>query len=353
MKKYLIPESGSFYKANLHCHSTYSDGEYSPEELKKMYMAQGYSAIAFTEHNLMIPHPELNDENFVALMGYELHFQDEDFAPGADKMYVKSHRTTCGFNFISPKPDQTLQPCYHRTMYPHPDNPVGMNRWRPLINYDHNAPDFMHYHEKDHINNAIKKHQDLGFFCVLNHPGFNQEKYEEYTGYEGLDAVEITNFSGITYGKLDYCEKEYDDLLRTGHRICCIATDDNHNHERSHPERRMDSFGGFTMIKAPKLDYVELVKALKAGNCYASQGPLIHELYIADGKVHIKCSCAREIRMNTGCRRAEIKWATNGVPVTEAVFTVQPTDDYIRITVTDGNGLHANTRAYFVDELLD
>ena len=90
MKKYLLPKEGEFYKANLHCHSTYSDGEYSPEELKRMYMAQGYSAIAFTEHNLMIPHPELNDENFVALMGYELHFQDEDFAPGADKMYVKN-----------------------------------------------------------------------------------------------------------------------------------------------------------------------------------------------------------------------------------------------------------------------
>ncbi len=33
MKKYLLPEGGSFYKANLHCHSTYSDGEYSPAEI--------------------------------------------------------------------------------------------------------------------------------------------------------------------------------------------------------------------------------------------------------------------------------------------------------------------------------
>ena len=33
MKKYLLPENGNFYKANLHCHSTFSDGKWTPEEL--------------------------------------------------------------------------------------------------------------------------------------------------------------------------------------------------------------------------------------------------------------------------------------------------------------------------------
>ncbi|GEM_PF-2916627 len=30
MRKYLLPEDGMFYKANMHCHSTLSDGEFSP-----------------------------------------------------------------------------------------------------------------------------------------------------------------------------------------------------------------------------------------------------------------------------------------------------------------------------------
>ena len=38
MKKYLLPEGGNFYKANLHCHSNVSDGALSPAELKKIYM---------------------------------------------------------------------------------------------------------------------------------------------------------------------------------------------------------------------------------------------------------------------------------------------------------------------------
>ena len=29
----LLPESG-YYKANLHCHTTISDGEFTPEEIK-------------------------------------------------------------------------------------------------------------------------------------------------------------------------------------------------------------------------------------------------------------------------------------------------------------------------------
>ena len=34
MKYYLLPEKGSFYKANLHCHTTVSDGRKSPAEIE-------------------------------------------------------------------------------------------------------------------------------------------------------------------------------------------------------------------------------------------------------------------------------------------------------------------------------
>ena len=37
MKQYLLPESGQFYKVNMHSHSTYSDGRWTPEEIKKAY----------------------------------------------------------------------------------------------------------------------------------------------------------------------------------------------------------------------------------------------------------------------------------------------------------------------------
>ncbi len=59
MKKYLLPENGSFYKANLHCHSTVSDAKLTPEEIKKAYMEHGYSIVAYTDHDVLVPHNDL------------------------------------------------------------------------------------------------------------------------------------------------------------------------------------------------------------------------------------------------------------------------------------------------------
>ena len=45
----LLPEAG-YYKANLYCHTTLSDGEFTPEQIKAAYQEQGYSIVAFTDH---------------------------------------------------------------------------------------------------------------------------------------------------------------------------------------------------------------------------------------------------------------------------------------------------------------
>lgn len=47
-----------FY-ANLHMHSTHSDGVYSPRELVRIARDEGYSAIAITDHDTASAYPEL------------------------------------------------------------------------------------------------------------------------------------------------------------------------------------------------------------------------------------------------------------------------------------------------------
>ena len=73
MKKYLLPNEGTFFKANLHSHSTFSDGALTPAEMKAVYQAQGYSIVAYTDHDLMFHHRELNDNSFLALSGFEIY----------------------------------------------------------------------------------------------------------------------------------------------------------------------------------------------------------------------------------------------------------------------------------------
>ena len=76
MKRFLLPQGGQFFKANLHCHSTVSDGRMTPEELKKVYMEQGYSVLAYTDHNLLVDHSELAQEDFLPIVGVEIDVND-------------------------------------------------------------------------------------------------------------------------------------------------------------------------------------------------------------------------------------------------------------------------------------
>ena len=70
MRKYLLPENGKFYKANLHNHTIYSDGIKTPEEIKEVYSRNGYDIVAFTDHDAFIPHNDLTDENFFTNISY-------------------------------------------------------------------------------------------------------------------------------------------------------------------------------------------------------------------------------------------------------------------------------------------
>lgn len=168
----------------------------------------------------------------------------------------------------------------------------------------------------------------------------------DFMGYEHMHAMEICNYGSASNGYNDMENgKEYDQMLRGGKRIFCIAADDNHDEE--------SSCGGYVMIKADKLDYKTITDALVAGNFYASRGPEIHALWVEDGRIHVTCSDARRIVLNTGIRRAQSVYAPQGGVLNAADFEVQPEDLYVRLTVYGRDELYAATNAYFVEDLLD
>lgn len=336
MKKYLLPENGNFYKANLHCHSTVSDGKYSPEEIKKLYMEKGYSIVAFTDHDVLIGHKELNEDDFLALHGYEMEINEENLPWRNAK--------TCHLCFIALSPDNLRQVCYHRSKYLF----ANAVNYKDKVQYDENEPDFERFYSHECINEMIKKGRENGFFVTYNHPTWSMENYSDYIGYEGMNAMEILNYSSMAvYGYDEYNEKEYDDMLRAGKMIYCICADDNHNKGEVD-----DSFGGFVMIKAPSLDYKAVTDALCAGEFYASMGPEIHSLYVEDGKLFIECSDARSIVFQTDGRNIQKFVSPNGGSISKAQFELCELDKYVRVTVTDFNGKHANTNAYEICDLL-
>ncbi len=44
----------------------------TPEETKEEYMKRGYSIITYTDHEALVPHNDLSDENFLAITSYEI-----------------------------------------------------------------------------------------------------------------------------------------------------------------------------------------------------------------------------------------------------------------------------------------
>lgn len=316
MKKYLLPENGKFYKANLHSHSTFSDGKWTPEEIKERYMEKGYSVVAYTDHNKFILHNELTDDNFVALNGLEYGVNNLEFGFVTDKKFRKN----CDICMIALKPEGV-------TPY-HIDN-----------------PDFVFRYTPESVNELIEGGRKCGFFVTHNHPTWSGEEYTDYIKYNNMHAMEICNYGCVCSGFDEHNSKIYNDMLKSGKKLYCIATDDNHNYSA-----KPDSFGGFTMIKAEKLDYSTIAKALLDGNFYASEGPLIESLCYEDGKVYIKTSPAQEIFIvKPGKNVSKIR---EEQPVCEGVFTVEDDDIYFYITVVGENGTKAYTNAYFLEDIL-
>ena len=65
--KHLLPQVPRYFKANLHTHTTISDGVWTPEKTKQVYKENGYQIMAYTDQEVCIPHPELDEEDFLAL----------------------------------------------------------------------------------------------------------------------------------------------------------------------------------------------------------------------------------------------------------------------------------------------
>lgn len=333
MKKYLLPENGNFYKANLHCHTNVSDGKLSPEDVKKYYMEHGYSIVAYTDHDVFIPHNDLTEENFLALNGYEMEMNEFE-----DPFWLTK---TCHLCLVALEPDNFKQVCFSGTNYMFGNSP----KYADKVEVDEETANFVRSHTPECINEIISEGRKKGFFVTYNHPGWSLEDYSDYISYENMNAMEICNFGAYNGGFGDYNPRVYDDMLRAGKRIFCIAGDDNHGLH--------DAFGGFTVIKADNLDYRTITKALEDGNFYASQGPEIKELWYEDGKLHIKCSPAARVEISSGIRWAHLAIGNENEPLEYVSCGIEglPEHTYVRVTVTDFSGKHANSNAYFMDEL--
>ncbi len=339
--RYDLFREGSFWKANLHCHTTVSDGKLTPAEVKEYYMAHGYSVVAYTDHNVIVPHQDLRSPDFLPLNGCELFVNENRIEPGRSKI-------TCHMNIISPREDYLKMVCWNSKKYIKSGNSID---YVGQVVTDPGEPDYERCHTVNCVNDMARRAREAGYFVIYNHPTWSHETYPMFSRYRYFHAMEIYNNCSFLAGYNEYSPEIYDEMLRSGSRLYAVASDDNHDKNPDFTYR--DSCGGWVMIKAPELTYPAIMKSLFSGNFYASTGPEIHELYIENEMIHVRCSPAVSISIQRDIRANGSRTPVPGREefLTEATFKLNRNAAWFRITVTDDSGCHANSRAYFTDEL--
>lgn len=297
MRTYLLPPEGNLYKANLHCHTNLSDGEFSPAQIKNFYKSRGYHAVAFTDHQICVPHPELCDDDFVALTGIEIAY-------GIRKS-TSIH--ACG---ISRDPMTELQ---------HPNTVEN---------------------DIDKMNEGIRLLKEKNFITTLNHPRWSGLSAADIASLQGFSNMELLNGYELVldgYGDASAC---YEEALRSGRRILPFATDDNH-HASAPDTPGYEFFQGFTVLKAPDLSYAALIEALDKGAFFASTGPMIQNLWLEDGIVHLECSPVRGVYFHGSLYRHRASKVVREDTITQLDFDLGNTftdSDYLFIKLMDAHG---------------
>lgn len=351
MKHFFFPETGTFFKANLHCHSKLSDGGMTPQQIKEVYQAHGYSIVAFTDHELLHDNSALTDDRFLAITGYEIAAS----GPGAGTGVFNEEKCV-HLNLLSSDPHLVKHVCFH------PD-------WCRWCDHDGQAAQAEHFGEilphantAEWVNRVIAEGREHGFLCAYNHPSWSCQNYEDFKDYEGLWGVELYNAGCDQAGNLDSAAV-YDQILRQGKFPFPLATDDNHGGVSRVDLPSSDTCRGWVMVRAPRLDYPSVFAALARGDFYASTGPSFESLYCEDGILHVACSPVRRIFVNTAGRLtlraypkvegetitgAEIRFASrdeSGVLTTSA-------KGYLRVTIEDPAGHQAWSKALPIADLI-
>ncbi len=347
MKKDLLPSGVNWYRANFHCHTKHSDGAYTPEQVKEAYKNHGYSIVAYTDHDVLLDHSDLNDDGFLALTSCEYAINQAE--PQFPKIFdVETN-------------DWVRKKCVHLNIFAKEQHNTFMpataieQQWILKDRYpDTKCDGYFREYSKDGLNEIIKRCNDAGFLVQLNHPYWSLNEREDYINMKGLWGLEILNYATELETGSEYCPYIYDDMTRNGmYNLVCTMGDDNHNHAGLR-----ESFGGSTFIGAKELKYDQIIEAMEKGNIYCASGrdnpPQFLALYVEDNMIKIDCTPCENICIN-GYGRADrhITRQDGEKDLTHAEFPLRESDVYFRVTLRDKYGNVAHTHNYFVKDYLE
>jgi len=253
----------TFYKGNIHTHTTKSDGDEDPIKVTQWYKEHGYDFLVLTDHNhrTILDHGNSSKTPVTPLMipGEEvtLSFQKGNLA-------VPIHINGIGI-------ERVVEPIQGKTV----SATIQANV------------------------NAIK---EAGGIASINHPNYKWAfGASELIQVDGATAIEVFNGhagSNSHGGKTRPSpEQIWDGILSAGKLIYAVATDDSHHYHDFTP--KMANPGrGWICVQAESLSESSIMDSIKNGDFYASTGVYLAELEKSDKAINISISTDEDDPLN-------------------------------------------------------
>lgn len=283
----LIDSGKKYYKANLHAHTTCSDGTLTPEQVIGVYADKGYDVLALTDH--WVVGGERHESGVLVLPGVEY-----DFSFPGQVLHV-----------VALLPDKECVSDIRRGA--------------------------------EHID-VIGKIHERGGVAIAAHPAWSLNTPEMLASLEKCSATEVYNsLSGVPWnaprpdsgGILDVTASN------TGKLFNFVASDDSHFYQG---EQGMS----YTMVQAEELTVPAVLEALREGRFYASQGPEFVDVELTETQMIVRTSPVVNCVFVSN-----VPWVTgrchHGENMTEFVYDIQPGDRFLRCEITDAEGRRAWT----------
>lgn len=324
-------ETGQWYKGNIHCHTTDSDGFLKASDVVQLYKEKGYDFLAISDHDIYSDYrKEFDCEEFIILPAIE----------ASAVLYENEKKNRSGRISI------------HHIHGILGNREMQENAKKGIFSHLQKYPAKEYCGSWDGAEVAQKLQDDLkahGCITIYNHPVWSRVREEEFIYTEGLTALEIYNYGTVNESAAGFDTLHWDVMLRNGTCVFATASDDNHNDGIVE-----DCFGGYIMVKADRLEHEPVINSIMAGNYYSSTGPSIYDWGVKDNTVYVECSPVTRVNFIAGNyinAGGVVLSKDEKDNVTQAEFSLVGNEEYVRIECIDIYGKTAWSNPIFLKGL--
>ncbi len=295
-------KSKTWFKGNLHTHSYWSDGDEFPEMIMDWYKSHGYQFVGLSDHNVLaagekwkkITHSKLYEDGFSAYLakyGAWVNYKYDSGRITARLKTLDEYRPMFESpSFLILKSEEITSRLGEKHIHVNATNiqrAIGAQSGTTIAEIMQHAVDAVL---------AQRKETGVPMIAHINHPNFfysisvqdmidlrGEQFFEVYNGHPMVNNYGDSLRPGmeVMWDRINIAYRHRDQPLMFG-----LATDDSHNYHQF-GAAYSNAGRGWVMVNSESLEPASLIKALEAGDFYASTGVTLERMDYSNNAIEI------------------------------------------------------------------